>query len=227
MMTRFGRWIPLMISLIFAIGLLAQTTEKSENTPIGIKEIKPGFQVFPYGKMGNTLYADKKKIVSRADLILHDIMEAPLGYVYYGTNETQEDVLGYVGSDTAEFNRLEGGFYHLNMADGKKKLYRVTQDKRIQNLLPRSNTATGLVYNDVDKAAFYHITKGETVEVADGSERYQYTFRIHIVKDKDERVIDLPDTVSDFRYRLRLNWVNPSTLEYTLSNGQKETIVIR
>ncbi len=227
MLKRIKFIVPTMISLLFAFALLAQTSEKSENDNDGIKEIKPGFQVFPDGKMGNTLYADKKKLVTREDLILRDVVEAPEGYVYYGVNELDEGVLGYTGSETTEFSEIEGGFFTLVTAEGKRRLYRINPNNKIQDLLPRSNTASGLVYNNADKAAFFHITKGETIETDDGRQRYQYTFKIHIVKDGVDKVTHLPETVSDFRSRLRMKWINRDTLQYTLSNDQKETIVIK
>ena len=227
MLKRIKFIVPTVISLLFAFALLAQTAEKSENNNNGIKEIKPGFQVFPDGKMGNTLYANKKKLVTREDLILRDVVEAPEGYVYYGVNELDEGVLGYAGSETTEFTTLEGGFYALVTAEGKRRLYRLNSKNEIQDLLPRSNTASGLVYNNVNKAAFFHITKGETIEADDGRQRYQYTFKIHIVKEGIDTVTHLPETVSDFRSRLRMKWINRNTLQYTLSNDQKETIVIK
>ena len=227
MLKRIKFIVPTVISLLFAFAILAQTAEKSENNNNGIKEIKPGFQVFPDGKLGNTLYANKKKLVTREDLILRDVVEAPEGHVYYGVNELDEGVLGYAGSETTEFTELEGGFYALVTSEGKRRLYRISSKNVIQDLLPRSNTANGLVYNKVNKAAFFHITKGETIETDDGRQRYQYTFKIHIVKDGIDTVTHLPETVSDFRSRLRMKWINRNTLQYTLSNDQKETIVIK
>jgi hypothetical protein len=227
MIKKFGILVLLVVSLMFVVTLLAQTAEKSENNSNGIKEIRPGFQVFPEGKLGNTLYYQKKKLVSREDLVLQDVEEAPDGYVYYGTNQTDEGVLGYVGSETVVFTKLNGGYYQLVTQTAKKRLYRVSRAKEIQNLLPRSNTASGLVYNNINKAAFFHITKGENVETEDGKERYQCTFKLHIVKDGDNRIITLPDAIIDFQSTLKLNWIDQNTLQYTLSNGQKETIVVK
>ncbi len=218
----------LVVSLIILLSVssLAQTDEKSQNSVGGIKEIGSGFQVFPDGKPGNTLYQNGKKIVSHQDLTLHFATEAPDGFVYFGTDEADEPVLGFAGNDDATFNALDGGYYELIANDGKRKLYRLSGDSSIQNLLPKSNTASGLVYNQIDKAAFYHITKGETIEAEDGKLKYQYTFRIHVVKDGDSKVVHLPETVSDFKPKLRLNWIDQNTLQFTLSNNQKETIII-
>ena len=222
------KWVSLIIafSLLFSVTALAQTDEKSQNSSNGIKEIGAGFQVFPEGKLGNTLYKEGKKIISRKDLILRAVTDAPEGFVYYGTNEAGENILGYVGSNTTVFSALEGGYYELSAESGKRKLYRLMAGNKIQNLLPTSNTATGLVYNQVDKAAFYHITKGETVEAEDGKLRYQYTFRLHVVRNNEPGIIHLPETVSDFKPKLKLNWIDQNTLQLTLSNNQKETIII-
>ncbi len=220
------RFLIFCIGLLFSLTALAQSEEKSQNSINGIKEIGTGFQVFPEGKLGNALYKEGKKVVSREDLILQAIAEAPDGFVYCGTNESEELVLGYTGSNTTVFNALDGGYYELIAKSGKRKLYRLTAEHEIQNLLPRSNTAGGLVYNQEDKAAFYHITKGETVEAENGKLRYQYTFRIHIVRDNDPRVIHLPETISDFKSKLTLNWIDRNTLQFTLSDNQKETVFI-
>jgi hypothetical protein len=218
----------LFISIVLLLSLtsLAQTDEKSQNSIEGIKQIGPGFQVFPDGKLGNTLYKDGKKIISRPDLVLHSVIDTLDGYIYYGINEADEPVLGYAGSEKTVFTALEGGYYELVAESGKRKIYRLTGEGAIQNLLPKSNTASGLVYNQTDMAAFFHITKGETIEVEEGQLKYQYTFRIHVVKDKDLKVIHLPETVSDFKPKLRLNWIDQNTLQFTLSNNQKETIII-
>jgi hypothetical protein len=154
-------------------------------------------------------------------------VEAPEGYIYFGVNELDEGVLGYVGPDTTEFTEIEGKYYALVTSEGKRRLYRISSKNEIQDLLPRSNTASGLVYNKVNKAAFFHITRGETVETEDGRQRYLYTFKIHIVKDGIDKITHLPETVSDFRSRLRMKWINGNTLQYSLSNNQKETIVIK
>ncbi len=216
-----------ILSFLLITTSLAQTTEKSKNNTIGgIKEIKTGFQVFPEGKLGNTLYKEKTKLVSREDLILQDVIEAPEGYVYFGINELNEPVLGYVGGNAVEFITLEGGFYHLLTEQGYKTIYRLNQQNEIQNVLPRSKTASGLVYNGENKAAFFHITKGETIDTENEGPKFQYTFRIHVVKDGEDKIIHLPETVSDFKSKLKLIWIDNDTLQYTLSNNQKETIVI-
>lgn len=216
-----------LISLCLVSSLLAQTTEKSENIINGVVEIKPGFQIFPVGKLGNTLYMQGKKLVSQENIVLYDVVEGPEGYVYCGIDENETAILGFVGPDTVEFTQLEGGYYQLVTADRKRKLYRVINKNEIQNLLPRSNTANGLVYNNIDKAAFFHISKGETIEMDDGTERYQYTFKIHIVKDDDPRIVNLPDTITDFRSRLKLDWVDQNTIQSTLSNNEKITFVVK
>ncbi|MBU2512087.1 hypothetical protein KJ966_12170 [bacterium] len=216
-----------VLSFLLITPLLAQTIEKSKNNTVGgIKELKNGFQVFPEGKLGNTLYKDKNKLISRDDLVLHDIVEAPEGHIYYGTNELNEPVLGFVGNTKVQFVPLEGGFYQLQTESGLKRIFRLNPQNEIQNVLPNSNTASGLVYNGENKAAFFHITKGETIETEDEGPKFQYTFRIHVVKDGDDKIIHLPETVSDFKSKLKLIWIDRNTLQYTLSNNQKETIVI-
>ena len=224
-----GKFLYLLLTLfiVSATPVLAQSTEKSDNITGGVQEIAPEYQVFPKGRLGNTIYKNRKKLISRVDLNLKGILEAPEGHVYYGINESDEAVLGFIGGESIQFTELEGKFYELINQSGQHRLYRVSPDKKIQDLLPRSNTASGLVFNDENKAAFFHITKGELVEMEDGKQRYQYTFRIHIVKNDEVKVVHLPDAVADFRAKLKMSWVDKDTLQYILSNDQMETIVIK
>ncbi len=213
----------------FVCSALAQTEEKRENSTDGIKHIRKKFFVFPENKIGNTLYRkNKEKIVSKSNLTLLDIIEAPGGYVFYGTNESVQPELGFTGESSVEFISLDNGFYQLTAQNGTvKKLYRITNNREIQCLLPKSKTASGLVYNGVDKAAFYHITKGETIETEEGKQRYLYTFKIHIVKNGVVRVDHSPDTINDFKAPLVLKWKDKNTIQYKLSNNQVETRIIK
>ena len=83
-----------------------------------------------------------------------------------------------------------------------------------------------MAYNQVDKAAFYHISKGETIELEDGTLKYQYTFKIHIADRAINKIYSLPNTITDFYYRLKLDWIDPNTLRYTLLSGEKGSIEV-
>ncbi len=206
----------------------AQSATTSETPENSILKLSDRFQIFPGNKLGNTIYLNRKKLISREDLTLVDILEAPEGHIYHGQDETGTSVLGYVGNQNAEFIQLEGGFYHLILGkNGKKKIYWINGKDHIEDVLPRRNTATGLVFNNLDKAVFYHIAKGESIETDEGRERYQYTFNLHSVNTQTHKIRHLPDTIKDFSLRLRLEWINEDTIKYTLSDGQNGTVTIR
>lgn len=222
-----------LILAAFLVHLPLTAAEAQESTAQaspagGILKLSEDFSVFPENKLGNSIYYNGKKLISRDDLTMIGITKAPEGFIYHGLDETGNSVLGYTGNPDAKFIPLQGGFYQLiTSTDTKRKLYWINGDGEIEDLLPRRNTGTGLVFNGVDKAAFYHISKGETIETESGRERYQYTFRIHVADRSTYRVRHLPISVKDFTFRLRLEWMDENTIKYTLSNGQVETVAIR
>ncbi len=204
--------------------VLVQSTIASESQNGSILKLNDRFQIFPDNKKGNAIYLDKKRLFSRNDLTLTNIAIAPEGYVYSGLDENGNSMLGYTGNQDAKFIQLQGGLYQLTLGrNGKKKIFWINGRHQIEDLLPRRNTATGVVYNKINRAAFYHIAKGETIETEDGKERYQYTFNLHIANTQTYEVKHLPIIIKDFSLKLRLEWVDEDTLKYTLSNGQTET----
>lgn len=226
------RYLILFFAILFLnIPLSAAETnpaEESTSPADGIIRLQEHFKIFPDNKPGNSIYYDNKKLLSRDDLIMIDIVEAPEGFIYHGLDESGSSILGYTGNPEVKFIPLQGGFYQLITGrNAKKKLYWINGDQKIEDLLPKRNTGTGLIFNGVDKAVFYHIAKGETIELEDGKERYQYTFRIHIANTQTRKVRHLPITVKDFYLKLRLEWMDENTIRYTLGNGQIETVAIR
>jgi hypothetical protein len=198
-----------------------------QNLDDGILVINDGFQIFPKQKPGNSLYLNNKQLISIDDLILENAIAIAEGYIYQGTDLQNNLQLGFVGHSDTQFIGLGNGFYQLIVNNGaKRKLYWVSQEKDIIDLLPRYNTATGLVFNQVNKAVFFHISKGETVETADGRQRYQYTFRLHLVDTETGNVQLLPAIITDYRFPLRLSWFDENTIQYALSDGTRENIRI-
>ncbi len=193
----------------------------------GVLTIRDDFQIFPIGKVGNTIYYKNTKIISKPKLVMHDAIKIFGGVVYYGSYEAGESVMGFEGNPKVSFTTLNGGFYALRTPEKRKKLLRVDPKNKIQVLLPRSNTASGLAYNGADKAAFFHIYNGETVEMKDGRLNYRYTFKIHIVRSDVDELDTLRQMVNDFSPRLKLKWVKKDQLQYQLSNGQKKVITIQ
>ncbi len=226
------RYLILILTILLLDTTLyaVETQSETQDTPSadGVIRINEHFMIFPDSKLGNSVYFDKRKLVSRDDLTMVDIVEAPEGFIYHGLDENGNSILGFTGNPQVNFIRLQGGFYQLITGkNGKKKIYWINSELKIEDLLPRRNTGTGLVFNGVDKAVFYHITKGEIVQTEEGKERYQYTFRLHVADTQSRRVRHLPVSVKDYFIRLRLEWMDESTIKYTLGNGQVETVAIR
>ena len=189
----------------------------------GVQELRGDFQIFPYNKLGNTVYRDSKKLISKENLSIQDVFEVGEGIVYMGLDEEGESLLAFTGDPDVEFISIDGGFYHLkDKKNGLSKLFKVDLNGQIKDLLPKSKTASGLAYNGKNKAAFFHIAKGELIEFEDGRSRYQYSFRIHIVRTGSSVVRTLPETVDDFSIKLKLQWENTNTLHVVLGNGEKK-----
>jgi len=204
-------------SAIYAEELKATPPQKN-----GVQELRGNFKIFPYNKLGNTIYRDNKKLISKEHLAIQDVLEVADGIVYLGFDEGGESDLAFSGDPDVDFKSLDGGFYHLrDKKNGLSKLFRVDLNGQIKDLLPKSKTASGLAYNGKNKAAFFHIAKGELVEFEDGRSRYQYTFRIHIVRTGSSIVRTLPEAVNDFSIKLDLRWENSNTLHVLLGNGKK------
>jgi hypothetical protein len=218
-------WLCLALLWIAAPVNAAQTGD--ENVEGGIVIVDDTFTIFPKNRPGNSIYLKNKRLISVENLTLENIIALPEGYIYQGTDMQENQRLGFVGDPDTQFISLENGFYQLIVRNGaKRKLYWISQEKEIIDLLPRYNTATGLAFNQVDKAVFFHISKGETVETDDGRQRYQYTFRLHLFDTETGDVEQLPKVITDFRFPLRLSWLDENTIQYALSNGMRETISV-
>ena len=230
-MTRFilfvSKGIVFPISLVFfyiysSSAIFAQEPTETSAHKNGVQELRGDFQIFPHNKLGNTVYRDKKKLISKENLSIQDVFEVSGGIVYLGFDEGGESILAFTGDPDVEFISLDGGFYHLkDRKNGLSKLFKVDLNGQIKDLLPKSKTASGLVYNGKNKAAFFHIAKGELIEFEDGRSRYQYSFRIHIARTGSSIVRTLPETVNDFSIKLDLQWENENTLHVLLGNGKK------
>lgn len=208
---------------LFTPGTYAEEKEKSSLDKSGILELRGEYKIFPYNKPGNTVYYKEKKLISKENISIQDIIEVAEGIVYLGIDEAGEMVLSFAGDPEVEFELLEGGFYRLkDRKNGLSKLFRVDLNGQIKDLLPKSKTASGLAYNGKNKAAFFHIAKGELIEFEDGRSRYQYTFRIHIVRAGSSIIRTLQEPVKDFSIKLSLRWKNPNTLHVVLGNGEKK-----
>ena len=226
-MSRFFSII-VMSCFLFTVSLYGQSEHQGqENIKDGVLTIKDRYQIFPVNRLGNTIYVDNKKLASQAGLAMIDLIEASGGFVYHAKDETEQSQLGFTGGEDAKFKALDGGFYLLSTKEFGNKIYRLNSDNLIQNLLPRYKTAGGLVYNNADKAAFFHISKGENIETEDGRLRYLYTFKIHVAKIEEPTVINLPLSISDYTPNLRMTWIDEETLQYSLSDGSIDRITIK
>ena len=212
------------LSLFLISSPLSATEKQEQESKDGVAIINEKFKIFPIDKVGNSVYLRDKKIFSDEGITLKMIRKVPSGFVYLALNETGDFQLGFVGESTSKFKDLGGGFYFLTTSKWKSKIFKVSATGEIMDLLPRSSTASGLVYNGKDQAVFSHIAKGETIETEDGKQRYQYTLRLHVLNVKTEKVNHLKELVDNFSVNLKLKWIDNNHVQYKLSDNQTKII---
>ncbi|MCP4298579.1 MAG: hypothetical protein GY786_23575 [Proteobacteria bacterium] len=219
----FRKFLLLGGLILIATTFVLQGAEDVVELEVPIIQIGEVYQIFPERDFGNSIYKEQRHLFSSRNLALFDVREVPDGYIYAGRNQSGEDVLGYQGGANTKFLAHKSGYYQLILKEGidkrnVSKIFRLNKGK-IQDLLPRRKTANGLVVHEDGRGAFFHISKGETIEREDGEARYQYTFKIHIVEPGSEQVIDIPTPITDFRSRLKMSWLSDNMLQYSLSDG--------
>lgn len=212
------------LSLLLMNGSLWAEKKNDEGNRDGVAVINEKFKIFPIDKVGNSVYLNDKKIFSDKELTLKTIREVPSGFVYVASNEAGDFQLGFTGEESSKFKNLNEGFYFLKTSKWKSKIFKISKEGGIIDLLPRSNTASGLVSNGKGKAVFSHITKGETIETDEGKQRYQYTLKLHVFSEKTEKVRHLKELIENFSANLSLKWVDENHVEYKLSDNQTKII---
>ena len=63
-----------VLSTFLLSTVVTQAVTASESQANGIVKLNDRFQIFPDSKLGNTIYLNNKKLVSRGDLTLIDIL---------------------------------------------------------------------------------------------------------------------------------------------------------
>ncbi|MGK5091701.1 hypothetical protein WDW89_06745 [Deltaproteobacteria bacterium TL4] len=188
------------------------------------------YQIYPENRLGNTLYSDKKLLVSDPNQMILEIMDISglEGLVYlYANQETQMGIGLYDATATqrVEIKRVDDEFYEIRDRNtGTQKIFRIYQGK-LQSIFARSRTATQ-VTPAKRHVAFYHINSSKTVTNAEGIDQRIYSFRIHVLKRTESEPYTLPDTVDDTLPYLKLSWVNVNTLRYILSNGEAHDLIL-
>ncbi|MDX2471777.1 MAG: hypothetical protein QNL04_14500 [SAR324 cluster bacterium] len=217
-------FIIFFILCVTATGLIAKENPETE-TPIlkaPIQDLGENYSIFPENKAGNSLYLKRKKIFTRQDLNLRAILVTKEGLVHMGLNEQSQPVMGWYGKTVGKVTNLKDGFFQLAVGN-KKKLLRVGKEGTIQDLLPKSNTPGGLVYNGQNKAAFSHIASGEAVEEG-GKTKYLYTFRVHIVSKDQKNIRTLPKRYTSYNFNLDYSWIKPNVLEIKYGDGEVDQL---
>jgi len=192
----------------------------------GVIEVLKNYDIFPQGRIGNALYKEKKLLFSIENIILEDILPIESGgIIYKGVDSAGNVKLGYKGEDT--FEPVTPSYYRLITKEKKRKLYRITPNGKIQDLLPYSNTASGIVEGGKGQGAFYHIVKGEEfVNEEDGKTYYKYFFKVHYIYPNRVKVQSLPGNFEDVKLRIKLRWIAQYSLSVEFSDGSSQTIQI-
>ena len=208
-----------------SLPLLAQDFLDADKTHRGVVSVGKNYQIFPENRIGNSVYLKNKWLFSTTDLIMQDAISALDGHVYHAKNKAGKDVLGYAGgNEKDEFIQLFSGYYLLKSKPYRRKIYRLDPNGKIQDLLPRSKTATGMLSNGAGKAIFYHISKNIKETDDAGNEVMYHIFKLHLVDDKLVEIKTLEKSVKDYRWKLKLKWKNKDTLLLEKSDGSKEKI---
>ena len=174
-------------------------------------------QVFPENRLGNTVYQNEVKIYSKKNLAIQGVKQVFAGLIFKAKNKAGDFQLLYFGNGKTEFVEVIPGFWQMVMKD-LRKFYRIDPNQKIQDILSYSKSANGIVGNAKGDAAFFHVLNGEIVKDEKGDSIYEYTFKIHLIKNNSKSRISIKETVNDVKPFLKLNW-NGDKLLYTLSDG--------
>lgn len=190
----------------------------------GVVQVSKNYKVFPENRLGNSIYFKDEWLSSKKNYIMVDAISAFEGHVYHAKDKDGKDQLGYLGDEKNEFTRLFSGYYLLKSKPYRRKIYRIAPDGKVQDLLPRSKTATGLLSNGAGKAIFYHISKNLKETDESGEETLFHLFKLHLVDEKVQEIKTLEKVIKDSRWRLKLKWKNPDTLLLRKADGTEEEI---
>lgn len=224
-----GLGLTLAFFALFAQGVNASPVLTTDPEHKGILAVGP-YQIFPENRLGNGVYLNNRLLVSSPKSTIVHILPLPsVGrFVYLAVSEDGQSEVGVqLGAEDppARLRKLADGIYFIVVVvEGVvyKKVYRVVQDNRIVDVLPRSKTADGMAPGN-SGLLFYHVSGAETSE-QDGKTLYQFSMRLHILMYEEERLRNLDYPVLNTLPRLKLSWKDDASIQYTLADGRVEVL---
>jgi len=182
--------------------------------------------------VGNAVYQDRKIILTEPDKAITHILPLPepgrfiyvtqdeagkLGLGVYTLNNEPQPRVTNVGSNI---------FFAVMVLNNVvyKKVYRITQNNTVADMLASSKTADGVTAGKVG-VLFYHVASiirgGRT---GDGQD--EFNLRLHLVLFEEERLRHLDYPVVNTLPSLKLAWEDETSASFTLADGRKEVLSI-
>ena len=190
------------------------------------------FQIFPQNRRGNGVYLNNRLVFNLPEetLVYIQPLPQPGRMVYLARNNQEELRLGVVlgaGDPEPRVNRLGTRYYHVVLViDGVvyKKMYHVTNDSTVVDLLPVSKTADGPILGP-GGLLFYHVAAANNEE-QDGKTVSTFDMRLHLVPPDGEQVRHLGYPIINALPRLDMEWIDANRISYRLSDGREGTLSV-
>lgn len=213
-----------------AAGALEELPANQEHRGVVMVDL---YQIFPENRLDNAVYYDNRLVLSVANQTISHISPLPKeGRFVYLAKDAQgkSQVRVYVQHQDRQA-RVEtiapGHHFVVVVLDGVvyKKLYRVVEGNRLVDLLPQSKTADGAQAGEPG-VVFYHVSTVVEREGV-GDETYkEFGIRLHLSAFDSERLLDLDFPIFNALPELKIEWVGPNQIMYTLADGRQELISI-
>ncbi|MBI3992623.1 MAG: hypothetical protein HY342_05075 [Candidatus Lambdaproteobacteria bacterium] len=190
------------------------------------------FQIFPQNRRGNGVYANNRLIFNLPEetVVYVQPLPQPGRMVYLAKNEQGQARLGVVlGARDPEprVTRLGARYFHAVMVvDGVvyKKVYFVTAEDTVVDLLPSSKTADGLTLGP-GGLLFYHVAAANHEE-QDGKPVSTFDLRVHLVPPDGEQARHLGYPILNSLPRLDMEWIDANRIRYRLSDGREGALSV-
>lgn len=189
------------------------------------------YQIFPENRPGNAVYYDKRLIFSLADRSIRHIAPLPREgrFAYLAVDSEGRPEVGIYVQHQDHLARLveigAGYYFAVVTLDGViyKKMYRVIEGERIEDLLSESKTADGAV-NGAKGVVFYHVATVVEREGEGGDTYTEFGIRVHLSLRGEERLRHLDYPIFNTLPKLTLSWSEDNQITYTLADGRREVL---
>lgn len=188
------------------------------------------YQIFPENRPGNGVYLDGTLLLALpGQTILSVAQIGPGGRFFYvargaegkravGVNVLPGDAQPRVSEPAPGYRYVVSGFE----GQGYKKFLRVTETV-VTDLLPMSHTADGLTKGP-QGILFFHVGSTAGSIPSEAMPAGQYGIRLHWLNLTAGNVKHLGRPIYNGLPTLKLEWLDDGRVQYTLSDGKRETL---